>query len=179
MKSKMVILIFVVISVVAMIIYPNILIYTGEKLIACRYSDDISEFDQNQTYNENYSYYEEKDVSISNYDIKNFLCFYIIEMEYVKGDMREEEFVLQEEYITRFLTEAKIVENESNIDLAKLIDGKTPIVGNTRYTGNDYEQAIYYVLDEREEELYVFYVDDLLVIQVGSPDESPKYIAYR
>ena len=179
MKSKMVILIFVVISVVAMIIYPNILIDTGEKLIACRYSDDISEFDQNQTYNENYSYYEEKDVSISNYDIKNFLCFYIIEMEYVKGDMREEEFVLQEEYITRFLTEAKIVENESNIDLAKLIDGKTPIVGNTRYTGNDYEQAIYYVLDEREEELYVFYVDDLLVIQVGSPDESPKYIAYR
>ena len=25
----------------------------------------------------------------------------------------------------------------------------------------------------------MFYVDDLLVIQVGTPDESPKYIAYR
>ena len=25
----------------------------------------------------------------------------------------------------------------------------------------------------------MFYVDDLLVIQVGSPDEDPKYIAYK
>jgi hypothetical protein len=36
-----------------------------------------------------------------------------------------------------------------------------------------------YKLDDKYEELYVFYLDDLLVIQVGNTDEGPKYIAYE
>ena len=100
-------------------------------------------------------------------------------MEYEEGNYCDTQFVLEEDYIRDFLERAEIEENVNNLDIAKLIEGKEAIVGNTRYLGNDYENGIFYVLDGKYEELYVFYVDDLLVIQVGSPDESPKYIAYR
>ena len=56
---------------------------------------------------------------------------------------------------------------------------KTAIVGNKRYFGDDYNNSIDYVLDGKYETLYVFYVDDLLVIQVGFSDEGPKFIAYK
>ena len=81
--------------------------------------------------------------------------------------------------IENFIKNAKICENDKNIDIASLIEGKEVIVGNTRYTGNDYTTVIFYELDGRYEEMYVFIVDDLLVIQVGSPDELPKFIAYK
>jgi len=45
--------------------------------------------------------------------------------------------------------------------------------------GNEYDKAIYYVLDGKSEVMYVFYVDDLLIIQVGYSDEGPKFIAYK
>lgn len=160
-------------------IYPNIEIDTGEKLIVCNYTGDFSEFEQNQSYNERYCYNEKYDVSIYAFDVENFLCFYIIKMEYVEGDVRETEFILEESYIRHFLENAEIEYNDSHIDVAELINGKEAIVGNTRYLGNDYENAIYYVLDGRHEEMYVFYVDDLLVVQVGAPDENPRFIAYR
>ncbi len=171
----------VVAALIAMVlvVYPNIVIDTGEKLIVCNFDGDFSEYDDNHSYNEAYAYNEKYDVSIRTFDVKNFLFFYVISMEYVEGDVRETEFVLEESYIENFLKNAKIIENVNNIDLAKLIDGKEAIVSNKRYTGNDYEMGIFYELDDREEELYVFYVDDLLVIQVGSPDELPKFIAYK
>lgn len=100
-------------------------------------------------------------------------------MEYVKGDVRETEFILDEAYIINFLENAEIEYNDNNIDLAKLIEGKEAVVGNQRYLGNDYANGIFYELDGKYEEMYIFYVDDLLVIQVGSPDEQPKFIAYR
>ena len=59
------------------------------------------------------------------------------------------------------------------------VKGKKAIIKNKRYTGNEYDKGIFYQLDGKYEELYVFYVDDLLVIQVGSPDELPKFIAYE
>ena len=100
-------------------------------------------------------------------------------MNYIEGDFRETQFVLEESYIENFLNNAEIISNDNNIQLVSLIEGKTAIVGNTRYVGNDYNNGIFYKLDGRHEELYVFNVDDLLVIQVGSPDELPKYIAYK
>jgi hypothetical protein len=100
-------------------------------------------------------------------------------MKYVSGDVRETEFILEEAYIKSFLQNAEITENINNIDLAALIEGKKAIVGNTRYVGNDYENGIFYKLDGRYEEMYVFYKDDLLIIQVGSPDELPRFIAYK
>ena len=36
-----------------------------------------------------------------------------------------------------------------------------------------------YMLVDEYKELYVFYVDNLLVIQIGNTDEGAKYIAYK
>lgn len=168
-----------VLLVVGLVIYPNIEIDTGEKLIACNYNGDFSKYDENHSYNEIYAYNEKYDVSIRTFDVSNFLFFYVISMEYVEGDARKTEFILEESYIEHFLKDAQIKENEKNIDLEKLIEGREAIVSNTRYTGNDYDYGICYKLDGKYEELWVFHVDDLLVIQVGSPDELPKFIAYK
>lgn len=162
-----------------LLIYPNIEIQTDDKFIAFRYSDDITEFEDEISYNESHAYYEKRDISIYNYDFKKFLFFHVITMDYVEGNYCDTQFILEESYIDDFLERAKIEYNDNNLDIAKLIEGKKAIIGNTRYLGNDYENAIYYELDGKHEELYVFYVEDLLVIQVGSPDESPKYIAYK
>lgn len=168
-----------VLLVVGLVIYPNIEIDTGEKLIACNYDGDFSKYDENHSYNEIYAYNEKYDVSIRTFDVSNFLFFYVISMEYVEGDVRETEFILEESYIEHFLKNAQIKDNEKNIDLAKLIEGKEALVSNTRYTGNDYDYGICYKLDGKYEEMWIFYVDDLLVVQVGSPDELPKFIAYK
>ena len=63
--------------------------------------------------------------------------------------------------------------------MAELIKGRKAIEGNKRYLGNEYNLSMTYKLDDKYEELYVFYLDDLLVIQVGNTDEGPKYIAYE
>ena len=173
------ILVLVLLMVVGLVIYPNVVIDTGDRLLVCNYTGDFSEYDENHSYNEVYCYNEKYDVSIRTFDVSNFLCFYVISMDYVEGDVRESEFVLEESYIENFLQNAVVTENVNNIDVAKLIEGKEAIVGNTRYLGNDYENGIYYELDGVENELYIFYVDDILVIQVGSPDELPKFIAYK
>ena len=64
-------------------------------------------------------------------------------------------------------------------NLKKLIADKEAIVGNTRYTGNDYETSMDYTLNGEYQTLYIFYIDDVLVIQVGHSDEGPKFIAYK
>ena len=169
----------VVLLAAALIVYPFVEIDTGEKLIRCSYSDDFSAYDQNHSYNEVYSYYEKRDISIKGFQVKKFLFFHTIHMEYVKGDVRRTQYLLEEEYIQSFLSRAVITDNEFGIDLAALIEGKQAIVGNTRYHAEDDRWALFYELDGEYGEMYIFYVDDLLVIQVGSPDEQPKYIAYR
>ena len=181
MKNKIIIPVMITLVIIGLflIIYPTVEIQTEDKLIAFRYSDDISEFETELSLDENYAYYVKRDISICEYDFKKFWFFHVITMEYKEGNYCDTQFVLEEAYIKDFLERAEIEENVNNLDIAKLIEGKTAVVGNTRYSGNDYENAIYYVLDGKYEELYVFYVDDLLVIQVGSPDESPKYIAYK
>ena len=180
MKKIIVIVASLVILIAAFLaVYPQIEIDTGEKLIRCSYSDDFSEYDVNHSYNEVYCYNEKHDVSIKTFETKRFWFFYTIHMGYVAGDVRETEFILEESYIENFLDNAEIEENVNNIDLASLIAEKEAVVGNTRYTGNDYENGIYYTLDGKYEEMYVFYKDDMLIIQVGSPDENPRFIAYK
>ena len=181
MKKKLYISIIAVLVIIGalLLIYPTIEIQTEDKFIALRYTDDITEFETEMSYNESYAYYADRDISLSTFDIRKFLFFYVISMEYIEGNYCDTQFVLEEAYIEDFLERAEIECNDSNLDIAKLIEGKEAIVGNTRYLGNDYERAIFYVLDGKYEELYVYYADDLLVIQVGSPDESPKFIAYK
>lgn len=181
MKKKIwipIIITFVIIGLF-LIIYPTVEIQTENKLIAFRYTDDTAEFETEFSFNETYVYYEDRDITIKDFDFKKFWFFHVISMGYVEGNYCDTQFVLEEDYIRDILERAEIEENVNDLDLAQLIEGKEAVVGNTRYLGNDYENAIYYVLDGKYEELYVFYVEDLLVIQVGSPDESPKYIAYK
>ena len=160
-------------------IYPRIEFRKDSKLYVCRFSDDFSEFEENASYNELYFYNQKRDVSLKNFDCKNFLCFYVLSFDYIQGDFRKTQFLLEEEFIEYWLKNAKIDENESNINIAELIKDKTPIVSNKRYSGNEYDKCITYVLDGKWEILYVFESEGLTVIQVGSSDELPKYIAYK
>lgn len=180
MKKKIWIPIIIMLVIIGffLIIYSTVEIQTDNKLIAFRYTDDTAEFETEFSFNETYVYYADRDITITNFNFKKFLFFHVITMEYTEGNYCDTQFVLEEEYISDFLERAVIEENVNHLDIAKLIEGKQAIIGNTRYLGNDYENAIFYVLDGKYEEMYVFYVDDLLVIQVGSPDECPKYIAY-
>lgn len=168
-----------VLALAVVLIYPNITFKKDGKLYACRFTDDFSEFEENASYNELYFYYEKQDVSLKTFDVKNFLCFYLFTFEYVEGDARETQFVLEEKFIGYWLKNAEIKENDSQIDIAELIKDKTAVVGNTRYLGNEYDKSITYVLDGKWETLYVFESEGLTVIQVGSPDELPKFIAYK
>lgn len=168
-----------VLAALAALIYPNIEFRKDGRLYVCRFSGDFSEFEENASYNELYFYNEKRDISLHHFDVKNFLCFYVLSFDYVAGDFRQTQFVLEEGYITHWLEAARIEENPENIDLAALIEGKTAVVGNTRYPGNEYDKGITYELDGKWEELYVYECDGMTVIQVGSPDELPKFIAYR
>ena len=180
MKKNVKIILFILLLIgVCLCIYPTLEFQTEDKLIALRYSDDTTEFETEFSFNETYVYYDKRDITITDFHFKKFLCFHVISMEYIEGNYCDTQFVLEEKYITDFIERAEIEDNEKNIDIAKLIEGKEAIVSNTRYPGNDYENMIFYKLDGRYEELSVFYVDDLLVIQVGSTDESPRYIAYK
>lgn len=181
-KLKPLIIVLTVIvcfAISALVVYPKIEFKKDGKLYACSFSEDFSRFEENTSYNELYFYYEKQDVSLKNFEVKNFLCFYLFTFDYVEGDVRETMFTLYEEYINHWLENALITSNSENVDVAALIEGKKAIVGNKRYSGNEYKKSIFYILDGKEEEMYVFESDGLIVIQIGSPDESPKYIAYK
>lgn len=179
MKRKWLFIIVFALLIIFLLVYPLILIDTGDKLIKFSYNEDTSSLEDYSCYDESYFYNKDKDISIYGYDFKKFLFFHVIILEYKNGNVCDTEYLLEESYISNFLDDAEITYNSKNIDLTKLIKGKSAIVGNKRYFGNDYETFIEYVLDGDYGILYVFYVDDLLVIQVGLSDEGPKYIAYK
>lgn len=161
------------------LIYPNIEFKTENKLYSCSFTDDFSEFEENPSYNELYFYNDRHGISLNNFQVKNFLCFYLFSFDYMEGNVRETQFVLKEEFINYWLKNAEIKENESNIDIAKIIENKTAVVGNKKYPGNEYDKSITYVLDGEWKTLYVFESEGLTAIQVGSPNESPRYIGYK
>lgn len=181
MKKRIIIIISSIIFLLVLILFllPFIKIDTGSKLMYISYSDYINEYEDNLCYHESVSYYEKKDISITSIDIEKFLIFYLFNIEYEKGNLCDTEYLLEEEYIENFINNAEIIDNPENIDIESLIEGKTAIVGNTRYLGNDYETFIDYKIDGKDEVMYVFYEDDLLIIQVGYPDETTKFIAYK
>lgn len=181
MKTKIIIAVAVLIALIlaVILIYPNIEFQKNGKLYACSFSDDFSKYEENPSYNELYFYYEKRDISLKTFDVKNFLCFYLFTFEYEEGDKRKTQFILEEEFIDYWIKNAEITDNAANIDLKALISGKEAIVSNKRYYTEDEKDAIFYKLDGRYNEMYIFRCDGLLVIQVGSTDESPKYIAYE
>lgn len=178
-KVLIILLITVMVLLVILFIYPRLEFNIDNKIIKFSYSDDISEFEDQFCYDESYVYNKKRNVSIHGYEFKKFLFFHIIILKYKEGNVCDTEYVLEPNYIENFINNAVIKYNTNNIDLPKLIEGKTPIISNTRYFDNDYQNSIDYILDGKHQVLYVFYVDDLLVIQVGLSDEGPKFIAYK
>lgn len=171
--------ILVVILVLILVTYPNIEIRKDNKLIKLQYSDSISEFDQVTCYDDGYSYDEKRDISILQIDHKNFLFFHVLILEYEEGNICDREFILEESYINNFIENAEIEYNEHNIDIEELIKDKEAIVENKRYPHGDEVYEIGYKLDERYETMFIFYYEELLIIQVGLSDEGPKFIAYK
>lgn len=176
---KKIIFITVIIIIFFLIIYPFVEIKLDGKIIKFSYSDDISVFEDNICYDESYVYNEKRNISIYNFDIKKYLIFNIISFEYKDGNICDTEYLLEESYIENFIENAVILYNGNNIDIKELIKGKSAIVGNKKYFGNDYNTYLTYTLDGKYEVMYIFYIDDLIVIQVGLSDEGPKFIAYK
>lgn len=172
-------MIFVLVTVLFVLIYPNVEFKSNNKFYACRYSDDFSDFEENASYNELYFYYPSENISLKNFDVKKFLFFYVFCFDYVEGDFRKTQFLLEEDYIKHWIKNAVIEENPLNIDLSEIIKNKTAVVSNKRYLGNEYDKCITYTLDGKWETLYVFESEGMTVIQVGSTDELPKFIAYK
>ena len=176
LKIVIPILVFIVLLLISL---PCFEIKTKQHLIAIRYKEDYSEFETNQCYNESYYYNEKHNISLNHFNHKQFLFFHIYVFDYKEGNVCETEYLLEESYIKRFIEKAEIIYNDENIDISKLIEGKTAIVGNKRYFGGDYNVSVDNILDGEYETLFVFYVDDMLIIQVGLSDEGPKFIAYK
>lgn len=182
MKKKIGIILGILIGIILFIIilYPMVEIERNNKLYVFTYEkENWSEWEQNMCYNESYSYNEKRDISIYGWEYKEFLFFRWFVLEYEDGNVCDTEYLLEEEYIERVIKEAEILDNEDNIDLEELIKDRKAIVGNKRYLGNEYDLGMTYKLDDKYEILYIFYLDDLLVIQVGNSDEGPKFIAYE
>ena len=181
MKKKIIIVSIIVLFIVLLfVLIPYIKIDTGTKIIYLKYNDFIDEeYEENMCYHESVSYVKSKDISINKINIEKKFIFYLFTLEYVNGNLCDTEYVLEESYIENFINNAEIIYNSHNIDIKTLIEGKTAIVSNTRYLGNEYDIFIEFKLDGRYEVMYIFYKDDLLILQVGSPDETTRFIAYK
>lgn len=181
MKKKIIIVSIIVLFIVLLfILIPYIKIDTGSKIIYLKYNDYLDEeYEGNMCYHESVSYVEDKNISVTGISIEKKFIFYLFTLEYDQGNLCDTEYLLEEDYIKNFINNAEITYNSHNIDIEKLIKGKTAIVGNTRYLDNDYNTFINFKLEGRYEVMYIFYKDDLLILQVGSPDESTKFIAYK
>lgn len=181
MKKKIFIIAIIIIILILLflIIYPNIEFRKDNKLYYFTYSDNSDEWDMNLCYDESYSYNEKRDISIKGWEYKEFLFFKLFVLEYKEGNVCATEYLLEPSYIEKVIKDAQITDNSHNIDLEKLIKDKKAIVGNTKYHSEDEKIEIYYTLDGKEEVMFIFYDDELLVIQVGLSDEGPKFIAYE
>ena len=180
MKRKLKFIIpIVILLIIAFLTLPMFELKTDNKLYVIKYKDDYSQFETTGCYDESYFYNRKHDISIYNYKHNKFLFLNFYSFDYKEGNVCKTEFQLEESYIKDFIENAKITYNSHNLNIKDLIEGKTAIVGNSKYHGNDYEKIIEYQLNDRYETMYIFYQYDLLIIQVGLSDEGPKYIAYK
>ena len=188
MKKK-VLIIFVILAAILIAVYPHITIQNEDQIIAFRYSDDTSQFETEISADENYVYWEDRDVTWSGFNVKKFGPFHVIYLETEAGNTISSKYALDPGYIDAFLSDAVIDVVEKDYkeidfgvdDVAAMIDSKTAVEGGGRYTCPDYDAAyrIYYTLDGEENIMYIYEADGLMVIQVGYPDEGPKFIAYE
>ena len=182
---KFTIIIFIL-SVLLIIYYPYIELYNDDYWYMMSYSknwedsEDLKELEQEFCYDESYSYNKKRDISTKDWEYKGILFFKYFKIKYEKGNICATEYLLEESYIIEVIDKAEIVENDDNIKLSKLIEGKKAIVKNKRYPWNDNHKYIGYKLDGEYKEMYIYTNEDgLIIIQVGNSDEGPKYIAYK
>lgn len=180
MKKKLKFIIpIIILLIIIFLTLPMFELKTNKKLYAIKYKEDYSQFETNGCYDESYYYNRKHDISIYNYKHQKFLFLNFYAFDYKEGNVCKTEYQLEESYIKDFIENATIKYNSHNLDIKSLIEGKTAIVGNSKYSRNDYEMVIEYTLNNRHETMYVFYQYDLLIIQVGLSDEGPKFIAYK
>ena len=187
MKKKLIIIsIVVIILLTSVLMYPKIEFHNDGYLYMMSYgssfekSEDFEELEQEMCYDESYSYNKKRNISISRWDYNGFLFFKWFKIKYVKGNVCETEFVLEESYIEHFLKSAIIDEESDNVNLANLIKDKEAIIANKRYPWSDNHKWIGYTLDGKYQDMFVYYNEEgLLIIQVGLSDEGPKFIAYK
>lgn len=181
MKKKLIITITVIITalITILILLPSIKIDKNNQIKYLSYSNNTNKYFDISCYDDGIFYNKEKDISITGTTIKKKLFFYTITFDYKKGNLCANEYLLEESYLINILENAEIITNDKNLNIKELIKDKKAIVSNKRYTGNDYEMFIEYKLNGKYQILYVFYQDDLLVIQIGLSDETPKFIAYK
>ena len=179
LKIRFFLISLLLILIILFMALPMFEFKTDKKLYAIKYTEDFSQFETKGCYTESYFYNKKHDISIYNHKHTKFLFFNFYSFSYKEGNVCETEYQLEEQYIKDFIEKAEITYNSHNINLAQLIEGKTAIVGNSRYTGNDYNTIIEYKLNDKYESMYIFNKYDLLIIQVGLSDEGPKFIAYK
>ena len=174
------------IIVVFIVIYPSIefnkdgYLYLMSYGKDFEYSEDFKELDQEMCYDESYSYNKKRNISISSWDYDGFLFFKWFKVKYKKGNVCKTEFILDESYIKNFIENAEIKKGSDSVDLEELIKGREAIISNTRYPWNDEYKYISYILNGKEQEMFIFINEEgLIIIQVGLSDEGPKYIAYK
>ena len=184
MKKKIILIMFIIGLLI--LIYPNIEFYNNNYLYMMSYSknmeksEDYNELEQEFCYDESYSYNKKRNISIINWEYKNFLFFRWFKISYKKGNVCDTEYVLEESYIKHFINNAKLIENEDNIDLSKLIENKKAVVENKRYSLDDNRSYIEYYLDNEYKEMFISINEEgLIIIQVGLSDEGPKFIVYK
>jgi len=153
----------------------------GNKIYLFSYDEIIEEYEKDTCYDESVSYLERKDISVTGWEIKRVpFGFFMVTSKYEEGNLCDYEYVLEEEYITNFLENAKIDKESDNVDLRELIKEREAIVSNTRYPWNDNYKWIGYDLDGKYQEMFISTNEEgVLIIQVGLSDEGPKYIAYK
>ena len=110
MKRKILIgaAVLAVLIAAGLLIYPHITIQTDDKLIACRYSDDTSEFETEMSADENYVYCADRDITWSGFDFKRFGPFYVIYLETEPGNTIASKYTLEYGYMDYFLENAVI-----------------------------------------------------------------------
>ena len=176
------IIIVLVILVFCLLLIDKVKITVGNEIRYISLSSDTLWMEKEEyttCYDDGLTYLKKRDITVKNIDFKKvgFLWYYRVAFE--KGNLCDYEFYIEEKDFLYIITKGEVVENESKLDLSKMIKGKEAIVGNTRYPWEDDYKYIGLNIDGEYKEIYVTEREDMLVIQIGNVDEGPKYIAYK
>lgn len=179
--------VFITILLVALVVIFGLLfidkvkITVGNEIRYVSLSSDVFWIEENSTtcYDDSLTYLKDKGITINDSDLDKVGFLWYHRLTFEEGNLCDYEFYIEEKDFLYMITKGEIVENESKLDLSKMIKGKEAIVGNTRYPWEDDYKYIVLNIDGEHKEIYVTEREDMLVIQIGNSDEGPKYIAYK